>query len=397
MVAKTILFQRVEARLRELLAAAATALWQFLARIVEYRRARLGSASTDLWCIDLMQDDLAWVAITVEVGTIVREMTVSVMAEYGIEVSVEKRAEDEATIGGVQPNAVVLFIGARFDAADLRRVRMRGQDKTVERLAPVMDEWTTVRAGGRVKRVLLCRTIGMLMFQGRFGRRFRRRLNSGIRLLRGGGETFAHVSAEWLRDVASMWAEVQLAQGVPLTLDPVWWHPGLLGCNSDASRPDARPGSKVERGFGGNALEFYFFGEWSVEETTLLDISTLELIAAGFLLIVAHLSGVTRPQMVMRCDNESACRVCNDHVAHSVAMAEALVWLESLQCSVGVELRLHHIAGDDNVIADDLSRDHVERAVMALRSMSGRAPVEVEIPAEWRDLSAVVDAVKRRV
>ena len=396
MVAKAILFQRVEARLRELLAAAATALWQFLARIVEYRRVQLGSVHTDLWCIDLMQDDLAWVAITVEVGTIVREMTVSVLAEYGIEVSVEKRAEDEATIGGVQPNAVVLFIGARFDATDLRHVTVRGQDKTVERLAPVMDEWTPVRAGGRVRRVLLCRTIGMLMFQGRFGRRFRRRLNSGIRLLRGGGETFAHVSAEWLRDVASMWAEVQLAQGVPLTLDPVWWHPGLLGCNSDASRPDARPGSKVERGFGGNALEFYFFGEWSVEETTLLDISTLELIAAGFLLIVAHLSGVTRPQMVMRCDNESACRVCNDHVAHSVAMAEALMWLESVQCFVGVELRLHHIAGVDNVIADDLSRDHVARAVVALQSMSGRAPVEVEIPAEWRDLSAVVDAVKRR-
>ena len=230
MVAKAILFQRAEARLRELLAAAATALWQFLARIVEYRRVQLGSVNTDLWCIDLMQDDLAWVAITVEVGTIVREMTVSVLAEYGIEVSVEKRAEDEAAIGGVQPNAVVLFIGARFDATDLRHVRVRGQDKTVERLAQVMDEWTTVRAGGRVRRVLLCRTIGMLMFQGRFGRRFRRRLNSGIRLLRGGGEMFAHVSAEWLRDVASMWAEVQLAQGVPLTLDPVWWHPGLRGC-----------------------------------------------------------------------------------------------------------------------------------------------------------------------
>ena len=100
--------------------------------------------------------------------------------------------------------------------------------------------------------------------------------------------------------------------------------------------------------------------------------------------------------MVMRCDNESACRVCNDHVAHSVAMGEALMWLESVQCFVGVELRLHHIAGEDNVIADDLSRDRVARAVTTLQSMPGRAPVEVEIPAEWRDISTVVDAVSKR-
>ena len=71
----------------------------------------------------------------------------------------------------------------------------RGQDKTIARLAAVMtDEWKFgavsgdlgVRPGARITRVVQCRTIGMMMFHGRFGRRFRRRLNSGIRLLRGG-------------------------------------------------------------------------------------------------------------------------------------------------------------------------------------------------------------------
>ena len=79
-----------------------------------------------------------------------------------------------------------------------------------------------------------------------------------------------------------------------------------------------------------------------------MGISTLELIAAGFLLLIAHLSGVTHnKRMIMRRDNEAACRVVNDHVADSVAMAEALVWFEAVQQYVGVEVLLHHIAGKD--------------------------------------------------
>ena len=39
------------------------------------------------------------------------------MAEYGAEVSVEKRLKDEAAIDGPQPNPVVLFIGQAFGQA----------------------------------------------------------------------------------------------------------------------------------------------------------------------------------------------------------------------------------------------------------------------------------------
>ena len=178
--------------------------------------------------------------------------------------------------------------------------------------------------------------------------------------------------------------------------DPVWWHPGLLGCNSDASRPDERAsGGTIERGFGGNALHYYFFGAWSDEEVRYLDISTLELIAAGFLLLIAHLSGVTRPRMIMRCDNEAACRVVNDHCADSVAMSEALIWFEAIQQHVGVEVLMHHIAGEDNTVADDLSRDAVERAVEALRTMAGVQPVLAVVPPEWRDVSVIIRAAKR--
>jgi hypothetical protein len=84
-----------------------------------------------------------------------------------------------------------------------------------------------------------------------------------------------------------------------------------------------------------------------------LGISALELIAAGFLLIIAHLAGVTHKRMIMRCGNEAACRVVNDHVANSVAMAEAMAWFEAVQQFVGVEVLLHRISGKDNTVASD--------------------------------------------
>ena len=53
-------------------------------------------------------------------------------------------------------------------------------------------------------------------------------------------------------------------------------------------------------------------------------------------------------RMVIRCDNEAACRVTNGHCAASVAMGEALMMLEAIQCEFEVEPLAHHIAGEDN-------------------------------------------------
>ena len=75
-------------------------------------------------------------------------------------------------------------------------------------------------------------------------------------------------------------------------------------------------------------------------------------------------------------------------------MGEALMLLEKVQVHFGVELLAQHIAGEDNVVADDLSRDRVERAIERIRRMTGREPVRVLIPDEWRDTSAVIAAVR---
>ena len=141
-------------------------------------------------------------------------------------------------------------------------------------------------------------------------------------------------------------------------------------------------------------MQFYFFGEWSNEETALLDISTLELIAVGYLVVVAAITGQLRSRMAIRCDNEAACRVINDHCAASVAMSEASMMLEAIQCDFWVELLAHHIAGEDNVIADELSRDKVDVAVLRLRELTSKEPVHVTIPAKWRDTSRLLRTVR---
>ena len=231
MAARKILHDRVEARLRHELATNKTPLWDALREIVAFRRELADGneiTNTELWVIDLMQDDLAWVAISFEVGTIIREMTVTVMAEYGIDVSVAKRAEDEAAVPGPQPNPRILFIGGQFDTAVLEAATVRGQDKTVARFGEVVAEWAAYPPGKLAPRELLQTAVGMGMFHGRFGVRVRRRLNSGIRLLRGRRGAHVAVSPEWQRDLASIWEEVRQKRGVPLTVEPHWWHPGLL-------------------------------------------------------------------------------------------------------------------------------------------------------------------------
>ena len=56
---------------------------------------------------------------------------------------------------------------------------------------------------------------------------------------------------------------------------------------------------------------------------------------------------------------------------------------------------LHHIAGVDNKIADDLSREERERAIAELRRLSGEEPQRWAIPDAWRDISAIVATANR--
>ena len=167
MIGGQIVFDEVEARLEEALArgvATGEEPWTTLARIVEHRRACTGTSETGLWALDLMQDDLGYVAISEEVGKIVRDVIPPTLEQYGISVSMSKRAEDEAAIEGEQPNRRMLYIGADYYMYGDDGPKYRGQDKSLARFEEVMTEAAVYTPGRLIPLLLLQRLIGMCLF-----------------------------------------------------------------------------------------------------------------------------------------------------------------------------------------------------------------------------------------
>ena len=122
-----------------------------------------------------------------------------------------------------------------------------------------MTEWDKYPAGKLVPVLILQRAIGMCLFHGKFQMRARRYLNSMIRCLRGRNGEFRVVSKAPLRDLGVIWQRASARVPAPMSQPVMWFHPGLCGCNSDASRPQGSDG--ISRGFGGNVLHHYFFRE----------------------------------------------------------------------------------------------------------------------------------------
>ena len=168
---------------------------------MEHRRQCTGLTETGLWALDLMQDDLGYVAISAAVGGVIRDTIPIVLAEYGICVSMSKRAADEAIVEGEQPNERMLYIGAGFYMHDCECPKFRGQDKSLARFEEVMTEWSAYSPGQLVPLLLLQRLIGMCLFHGRFQWRVRRYLNSDIRCIRERSGDHRVMSRAWQRDV----------------------------------------------------------------------------------------------------------------------------------------------------------------------------------------------------
>ena len=149
-------------------------------------------------------------------------------------------------------------IGADFYMHDCECPKFRGQDKSLARFEEVMEEWSAYAPGKLVPLLLLQRLIGMCLFHGRFQLRVRRYLNSGIRCIRERSGDHRVMSRAWQRDVRVMFQRAMAREPFPMVQPATWWHPGLFGCTSDASRPQGVANNS--RGLGGNVMQFYFFG-----------------------------------------------------------------------------------------------------------------------------------------
>jgi len=118
-----------------------------------------------------------------------------------------------------------------------------------------------------------------------------------------------------------------------------------------------------------------------------VSISPLELLTQALLAAAVGerigCSGLENGQVILRCDNQSACDVVASRRPHSPAMAKALELLEEVEAAYGLKVRLEYIRTDLNRTADALSKGDFPAAAAALK-MQGRKLVAIDVSARLR-------------
>lgn len=156
----------------------------------------------------------------------------------------------------------------------------------------------------------------------------------------------------------------------PLTQNPIFWHPGLQGANSDASASSV----SAEKGWGVCVFGYLAWGSWSQTvreglEAELISISVLELLSYTAILHVAHKSGTLLKdrRIAIRNDNDSAVYCINTGKAYSTPMLVALRVFKAVSKALGITAIAQHVQGERNVISDHLIRARVDTAIEEAR------------------------------
>jgi hypothetical protein len=147
----------------------------------------------------------------------------------------------------------------------------------------------------------------------------------------------------------------------PLVRDPYYLHGGTA-VSADASRTKKLRAARVS-------------------------ISPLELLTQALLAAAVGerigCSGLENGQVILRCDNQSACDVVASRRPHSPTMAKALALLEEVEAAYGLKVRLEYIRTDLNRAADALSKGDFSAAAAALK-MQGRCMAAIDVSARLR-------------
>ena len=344
--------------------------WAELLRIAERRRDRFGERDCGLFFLDICQDDLGWVAPCEQIAWIAWYSLPAVCAALGVRYSAEKREEQG------QPSSTYVYMGVRYDLADARmRIAADKQSKWLDDIAP---KWDGVKPGSLVDDKKLSGTVGFTVFLCKSMRKGRTMCDSGFSCMAARKGDMKPVSHQLMLDIAALTATVRVNAGVPMLVDPRWWHAGQLGIAGDASVSD------TDGGYGGNVREFAFHGAWTAAQRRMLDISTLELYTVALLVVTAGaFAGLGGKRLVMRSDNEPTVVCVNKRGSTTPTMAAARRAVDAACEAYDIEVLMVHIKGKRNVIADALSRGDIDGARARLRQLTGREPQIVTLPGEW--------------
>ena len=371
-------FEMVDTKMQRFLQETTCPKHVALRGLLQERREKFGGVPEQCspFFMEDMQDDLGWVACSPELADIAWcEIARALKEDLGIQIAEDKREK----YGSPQP--VIVFMGGGFDARDTGAPETFLTDEKRAKWNDVVETWSGAMPGSLVPEIKLLATLGLAVFICKFLVRGRRYLGRGFHCLAARAGGWKPVSHGWLEDLVTFTTMVNQRSGVPPIVSARWWSPGALGCNSDASRSD------VTGGWGFNVMHWWARGRWTERQLGNLDISTLELITVAFMVACVGTKYPSVMRVVVRCDNQAACDVINNHGASSPVMEAALRLLELVQQRYGIEVRAIHVAGERNPIADAFSRaetdEDVAAAVEMLRAVAAEPPAQFALDAEW--------------
>jgi len=199
-------------------------------------------------------------------------------------------------------------------------------------------------------------------------------------MLRGSAGPKVHAGKGLGAQLEDIWLALVNKDFRPWTQSPLFWHGGAK-VSADASTAD---------GWGVHAGGIFAARLWEPATKIAIgnsrkkrhnlervSISPLELIAQVLLLVTVARTYVKPPggQFVFRCDNSSVIDVLETRRPRSPAMRRALAWLVLVEKHFGLQLKLEHIASEDNLAADAFSHARIEAGRAELRKL-GLVPAE---------------------
>jgi hypothetical protein len=227
------------------------------------------------------------------------------------------------------------------------------------------------------------------------------------------GSNGVRVSQSLMESVNDTAEDIRNENFARMVRDPKFWHGGLV-VSGDASTKDGWGVVSGDVGAGGlwepATKEAIERSSEKVTKGDRVSISPLGLTTVGLLICLemetssASWEGRRNEygvaQLVLRCDNQSACDVMESRRPKSPAMREALSIVESVEARYGVLVRLEHIKTDENVVADAISHDDWVRAqeVYTQAKMTlKKAPSDLKGPFEDMSLLEFARECERKV
>jgi hypothetical protein len=279
-------------------------------------------------------DDLA-VCINRNVASEAYQQLGHLLAQLGV-----KEAEDKSC----PPARSMEFLGIQFDIDDM--TMSVTPDRLIE-IDSLIDKWLVKR---RATKRQLQSLVGKLQFVAkcvRAGRIFISRLLSILPTLRHQHHRF-HVSAEFKKDLLWWKRFLRTYNGVSVIPEIIW------------SAPDAVLSTdSCLTGFGGWCGKEFFAGKFPA--SILSDkhnINTLELLTVMVALkLWSHYLADKRIEII--CDNMVSVNVLNAGRTKDPMLLAILREITFICATVNCQVKACHIPGQDNRLADDLSRAHL--------------------------------------